>query len=171
MRGQGDLTRLAGSVEGLAARAKAGEHAIDANLIALFQDSASMLRRLLENFENDLASGEIARDMAGRLDNPLVPEDPNPVRPAPGPREVVVVLIVDDDGFTRKVLGRFLTQGGYEVITAVDGEDGLAKALNERPDLIVLDLLMPRLQGSDVLRRLHANPITADVPVIVVTAR
>ncbi|MCD6384802.1 response regulator [Candidatus Sumerlaeota bacterium] len=63
-----------------------------------------------------------------------------------------------------------LTNEGYDVITATNGMDGLALAEEERPDLIILDLLMPEMDGFEVLEQLKANEVTGEIPVIVVSA-
>lgn len=79
------------------------------------------------------------------------------------------VLLAEDDGFLRKAASVALRRQGYEVITAADGHEALEAARRDRPDIILLDLIMPRLQGFDVLRALKADPETADIPVIVLT--
>jgi CheY-like chemotaxis protein len=80
------------------------------------------------------------------------------------------VLIVDDEALSRAVLRVFLTTAGYEPSEAVDGTEGLAKARELRPDLILLDVRMPGLDGIEVCRGLKESPETAHIPVIFVTA-
>lgn len=80
------------------------------------------------------------------------------------------VLLIDDSKVQRLAIQRALSQAGYQVVTAGDGEAGLRAALEENPDFIVLDILLPRLSGVDVLRKLRKEPKTQDVPVIVLTA-
>ena len=63
-----------------------------------------------------------------------------------------------------------LRKHGFTVLTAIDGEDGLRQARAERPDLVLLDLVMPKLQGFEVLRMLKAEPETAAIPVIVLSS-
>ena len=65
------------------------------------------------------------------------------------------ILVVDDDQAVRESLRRSLTFNGYTVVLAVDGEDGLEKIRSERPDLAVLDVMMPRLDGLEVLSLIH----------------
>ncbi len=65
---------------------------------------------------------------------------------------------------------RILAKAGYEVITAVDGEEGLRIAGESMPDIILLDMMLPKISGPDVLRKLKANPLTAAIPVIVLTS-
>ncbi len=80
------------------------------------------------------------------------------------------VLVVDDDARVREMLEDSLGRAGYAVRTAPEGEAGLALARREVPDLMVLDLLMPGLNGFEVLQRLRADRRTANLPVIVYTA-
>lgn len=79
------------------------------------------------------------------------------------------ILVVEDDPFLRKACATSLQQRGYVVLTAADGEAGLAMACAERPALILLDLLMPKVTGVEVLRALKASPDTRDIPVLVLT--
>jgi CheY-like chemotaxis protein len=79
-------------------------------------------------------------------------------------------LLIDDSKVQRMAIQRALGSAGYEVITAGDGEAGLRAAHDERPDFIVLDILLPRLSGVDVLRSLRKENDTRAVPVIVLTA-
>ncbi len=79
------------------------------------------------------------------------------------------ILFVDDDNFLRKVYDAELTENGYEVILAVDGEEGLAKAKAEDPDLIILDMIMPRKNGFEVLTALQADPQLMAIPVIILS--
>jgi DNA-binding response OmpR family regulator len=83
----------------------------------------------------------------------------------------VRVLVVEDDPSVRGLLHTLLTGEGYDVSTASDGLAGLVKASTERPDLMLLDLMMPDLGGIRVLEELRADPELADVPVIVVTGK
>jgi DNA-binding response OmpR family regulator len=81
------------------------------------------------------------------------------------------VLVVEDDPSVRGLLHTLLTGEGYEVATASDGLAGLVKASSAKPDLMLLDLMMPDLGGVRVLEELRADPNLADVPVIVVTGK
>jgi CheY-like chemotaxis protein len=80
------------------------------------------------------------------------------------------ILVVEDEPENRLLIGMILTTEGYQVIPAVDGADALARLASEPPDLILLDLMMPQMNGFEVLERLRADPMTAPVPVIVLTA-
>lgn len=79
------------------------------------------------------------------------------------------ILIVEDSRLLRIANERTLMRAGYEVITAADGEEGLRLALESKPDLVVLDMMLPRLSGQEVLRQLRTNPSSASTPVIVLT--
>jgi len=80
------------------------------------------------------------------------------------------VLIVDDSRFFRTATERTLVKCGYSIISASDGEEGLRIAREKLPGLILLDMLLPKLDGAGVLRRLKADPVTAKIPVIVLTS-
>jgi CheY-like chemotaxis protein len=83
----------------------------------------------------------------------------------PGP----LILIVDDFEDNREMYTQFLRFNGYRVAEAVDGQDALAKAGALRPDLVVMDLSLPGLDGWEATRRLKAHPETRDIPVIALT--
>jgi DNA-binding response OmpR family regulator len=82
-----------------------------------------------------------------------------------------LVLIIEDDPDQRRFLDRMLGDSGWRVATAADGEAGLVAAREHRPDAIVLDVMMPRLNGFQTCRRLKADPDTRAVPVIIVTSK
>ncbi len=82
----------------------------------------------------------------------------------------VRTLVVDDDPDVRLVCRVALTSFGHEVLVARDGEEGLAAALQERPDVIVLDIMMPRKDGLSLLRDLRTDDSTRDLPVILLSA-
>lgn len=81
------------------------------------------------------------------------------------------ILVVDDDRSIIKVLRGYLEQAGYQVLTAEDGETALHVLRREQPDLVILDLMMPEVDGFAVLDALRGNPETANIPVIVATAK
>ncbi len=80
------------------------------------------------------------------------------------------ILVIDDDDDVLGVLRGFLGEGGFQVQTAPSGAAGLEKAIAQVPDLILLDLKIPDINGMEVYRRLQAEPVTAGVPVIIITA-
>ena len=82
-----------------------------------------------------------------------------------------VVLVADDDGDILGLVAFRLKRAGYTVLTASDGEAALHLALEENPDLALLDVMMPKLDGYEVTRRLRANESTRTLPVILLTAR
>ncbi len=80
------------------------------------------------------------------------------------------VVVADDDRMFRKAAETTLRRQGYSVTTASDGEEALQLIRSEQPDIIVLDLIMPKLQGFDVLQVLKQNALTSDIPVIVLSS-
>lgn len=80
------------------------------------------------------------------------------------------VLVVDDNPQNVKLLADMLTVSGYEVITAVNGEEALEKTAFDKPELILLDIMMPGMNGYEVCRRLKADKETKDIPILFVTA-
>lgn len=81
------------------------------------------------------------------------------------------ILVVDDDVDTLRLVGLMLQRQGYQVIAASNGSLGLTKAFEERPDLILLDVMMPDMDGFEVTRRLRKNPATASIPILMFTAK
>jgi CheY-like chemotaxis protein len=81
------------------------------------------------------------------------------------------ILVVDDDPVIQKLLAVNFEMEGYHVVTASDGEEALDRVAAERPAVIVLDVMMPKVDGIEVLRRLKANPITANTPVLLLSAK
>ena len=81
------------------------------------------------------------------------------------------MLVADDNGDTRRVVRWMLEQKGYAVIEAADGQQAVAAAVSHRPDLILMDLVMPVLDGFDAVTRLREHPELRDVPVVAMTAR
>ena len=79
------------------------------------------------------------------------------------------VLIVDDDPIVRDIYSLALERAGYEVLTAADGEDGLSTAASANPNFIFLDIRMPRMDGIEMLRRIIADPVTHDIPVVMLS--
>ena len=79
------------------------------------------------------------------------------------------VLLAEDDRFLRKAAETALKRQGFTVLPVVDGEEALRTARAEAPHLILLDLIMPKMQGFEVLRALKADPATAAIPVIILS--
>jgi two-component system, cell cycle response regulator DivK len=80
------------------------------------------------------------------------------------------ILIVEDNEMNRDMLSRRLVRRGYEVVMAIDGEQGIAAARSERPDLILMDMSLPVVDGWEATRRLKAEPQTRGIPIIGLTA-
>ena len=81
------------------------------------------------------------------------------------------VLVVDDSPTAIMWQKMILRQGQYEVVTAVDGKAGVEAAIAERPDLILMDVMMPRMNGFEACREIRKTPATQHVPIIMVTTR
>ena len=81
------------------------------------------------------------------------------------------ILVVDDEIYIVHILDFSLGMEGYEVITALDGEAALEKVKSEQPDLIVLDIMMPKLDGYEVCKAIKGNADTAHIPVILLSAK
>jgi CheY-like chemotaxis protein/MinD-like ATPase involved in chromosome partitioning or flagellar assembly len=81
------------------------------------------------------------------------------------------ILIIDDDLDTLRLVGLMLQRQGYQITAATNGQQGLEKALEEAPHLILLDVMMPDMDGYEVTRRLRANPQTVDIPILMFTAK
>jgi len=80
------------------------------------------------------------------------------------------ILLVEDNEMNRDMLSRRLERRGYTVVVAVDGSQGVAKARSEAPDLILMDLSLPEMTGWEATRIIRADPATASIPVIALTA-
>jgi len=91
------------------------------------------------------------------------------------PRDVTLattkILIIDDETAVRNVVGTLSRQAGHDVIDAAYGLNGIGMAQSEKPDLILLDLIMPVVDGFEVLRRLREHPVANQIPVIILTAK
>ena len=81
------------------------------------------------------------------------------------------ILVVEDDPSASRLVEYALEQEGYQVITASDGLEGLTKAQNEHPDLIVLDVMLPGLDGYDICQQLRQKSETAELPILMLSAK
>lgn len=86
-------------------------------------------------------------------------------------QELATILIVDDSPTETHVIKGIVEKGGYKVITADSGENGIAEATASKPDLILMDVVMPGLNGFQATRQLSRNPDTAEIPIIMVTTK
>ena len=80
------------------------------------------------------------------------------------------ILVIEDTEDNRRILRDLLTAAGYDVIEAVDGMTGVAIALERRPDLILMDIQLPVIDGYEATRRIKADPTTQNIPIIAVTS-
>lgn len=81
------------------------------------------------------------------------------------------VLVVDDEVNITQILEFSIGAEGFDVITAQNGEEAIEKARREQPDLIILDIMMPKIDGYEACRILKANPLTRNIPVVLLTAK
>ncbi len=81
------------------------------------------------------------------------------------------ILVVDDEIYIVHILDFSLGMEGYEVVTALDGEQALEKVKTDKPDLIVLDIMMPKLDGYEVCKSIKSNSATQNIPVILLSAK
>jgi len=79
------------------------------------------------------------------------------------------ILIVEDDKFLRELIVRKLSQENFDVVEAIDGEDGIKKVKETIPDLLLLDLILPGIDGFEVLSKIKEEPATASIPVIILS--
>jgi DNA-binding response OmpR family regulator len=79
------------------------------------------------------------------------------------------ILLIEDDKFLRELIIQKLGKEGYEVVEAAEGEVGVVKMTEEKPDLVLLDLILPGIDGFEVLRRIKENPVIASVPIIILS--
>jgi len=84
--------------------------------------------------------------------------------------EMAKILLVEDNEMNRDMLSRRLTRNGYEVVIAVNGQEGVDLATSSKPDLILMDMSLPILDGWEATRQVKANPATKGIPVIALTA-
>jgi len=98
----------------------------------------------------------------------------NPVPAQPGPgfycTDMAKILVVDDDDTILLVFKAHLSKAGHTIETAIDGMDALAKAPAFRPELIILDINMPRMSGFEVAKKLKENPETRTIPIFIMTS-
>jgi two-component system, cell cycle response regulator DivK len=80
------------------------------------------------------------------------------------------ILVIEDTGNNRMILNDLLTNAGFEVIEANDGEKGVAMASERRPDLILMDIQLPKVDGYEATRRIRSNPDLQHIPIIAVTS-
>lgn len=91
---------------------------------------------------------------------------PDPVPQPPAPK---TVLLVDDDPLIQRMYQRKLTSDGYTVVTATNGEEALAQLLKLKPDIILLDVMMPKMNGVETLKAVKGQDATKAIPVIILT--
>lgn len=98
------------------------------------------------------------------------PEGAAPAHPEPGPRDRPLVLVVDDEGVIRHLANHVVKNLGYDVILATNGAEGLEMARRFRPDIVLTDALMPKMDGREMCRAIKSDPETAHIKVLLMTA-
>ncbi len=139
---------------------------------SLWQKGGFNTRELVEHVVSTLGSslGETPAELTLASEGQVAAASKERIAPAPPPPRDIVV--VDDEPRDARLIRRLLeATGRYRVIEAHDGESGWATILRERPALVVMDLMLPDISGEALLERLHADPRTADIPVVVLTAK
>ena len=82
---------------------------------------------------------------------------------------MVKILIIEDDKFLRELISQKLEKAGYEVCEAIDGEEGIKQVKTENPDLVLLDLILPGIDGFEVLSQMKREPALSKIPVIILS--
>src|SRR5271166_2302635 len=100
----------------------------------------------------------------------VIPEDHCEVEADVSLASRMKILVIEDSRLLRHAMERTLVRAGHEVITVGDGQEGFCRAQEIRPDLILLDMMLPTLEGTGVLRKLKADPTTKLIPVIVLSS-
>ncbi len=118
-----------------------------------------------------LSLSQIADQLAAIQEEEISVVVPTEAPPTiPDPNRQLKVLVVDDESEVRESIDEFLQDHNYAVCEAGDGEEALAKTFTEKPDLILLDLRLPKVDGYQVCQTLKGNPITSSIPIIMITA-
>jgi two-component system cell cycle response regulator DivK len=84
--------------------------------------------------------------------------------------ETLKILLVEDNEMNRDMLSRRLTRNGFDIVMAVDGQQAVTMAASEKPDLILMDMSLPVIDGWEATRQVKANPATGKIPIIALTA-
>jgi|SRR3989344_500296 len=79
------------------------------------------------------------------------------------------ILLIEDESLLSELLEKRLKESGYDVLVAEDGEIGLAKVFSESPDLVLLDILLPKRNGMEILRKMHESNLTDKIPVVIIS--
>ena len=158
----GTMRKYGGTGLGLALSRKFCRMGGDVSVRSAFREGSTFTVRLpgeVENFDGEATSVRLRP----------AEKVPRVTRGAPAAGAGTVMLVIDDDPAVYELMQRVCGAEGYRVLTAGGGEDGLRLARAERPDVIVLDVIMPDLDGWRVLSTLKADPALAQIPVIMVT--
>jgi PAS domain S-box-containing protein len=136
---------------------------VGAPLPAVDKPSKRPLGSVVELPKDEPVTEDVIIDEAG-----MFPESP---KPKPGKK---IILVIDDDPDQREITQKILTGAGYDFLEAANGDDGLRLLLEKKPDLVLLDYVMPHMNGAEVLQELAGNPVyrsVSETPVIMLTAK
>ena len=128
------------------------------------------MKMLAESGIRKVAEGVTTIEEVARVVDVEVGEQP-PAAPGPGKRERPLVLVADDEDDIRKILVKRLETAGYQAITAVNGKEAVELATREKPDLVIMDVMMPEMDGFEATRALRSRLETAVIPVLMLTAK
>lgn len=167
---QGQVAYYEGMVEEITQR-KLDEAALKREMQALRIeiDQAKRVQSVAEITSSDYFK-EIQQEaeyLRRAVDGEEVPSAPVP---APPVRSSSMILLVEDNEMNRDMLSRRLRKAGYDVVVALNGQEGITQATQERPDLVLMDMSLPVMDGWEATRRLKASPDTQQIPVVALTA-
>lgn len=98
-----------------------------------------------------------------------VPSPPAQSQPKTGPGAGIRILVIEDDRFLRGLLTQKLDNEGFDVSIAADGNEGLEKIIQEKPDVVLLDIILPGIDGFEILKKMEADPELIKIPVMLLT--
>lgn len=109
--------------------------------------------------------------MPDQTSNPEQGTSPAPAQPQPktGPGAGIRILVIEDDRFLRGLLTQKLDNEGFDVSIAADGNEGMEKIIQEKPDIILLDIILPGIDGFEILKKVQADPELSRIPVMLLT--
>ena len=141
-----------------------------AHLAVTQAQTLSGLKDLVERAGGTAAAGTALPDIDGEIRSTSLIHDLAMGRAADAPRAVPKVLLIDDDPTTRNLISHFLRKESFLVEKAIDGSEGLAKAKNGRPDLIIVEANVPGTSGFELLSLLKRDPETALIPTLLLSS-
>jgi twitching motility two-component system response regulator PilG len=131
-----------------------------------FDEGLRYLHELLQRDSNNVILAGQLNTLAIRLDEMRRQQEIDETKP-----KGKTILVVDDSATVRKLLTSKLEKSGHNVICAVDGVDGLAKIAESLPDMVFLDISMPRMDGYEVCKEIRSNPVAKNLPVVMISGK